>query len=158
MWVGGVRVILANEKNEILMVRQHHEDKNIWMVPGGAIEDGENSVEAAVREAKEETGLDIKIRGVAWHVEEVSPERGQRFVNYMIGDIVGGELGLGTDPELAEDAQVLREIRFLSRDEIGKLEHIYPKFFNDEIWDILKSDLNGMTYYKLREPWCQRVK
>jgi 8-oxo-dGTP diphosphatase len=68
MWVGGVRVILANEKNEILMVRQHHEDKDIWMVPGGAIEDGENSVEAAVREAKEETGLDIKIRGVAWQL------------------------------------------------------------------------------------------
>ena len=37
------------------------------MVPGGAIEDGENSVEAAIREAKEETGLDITVRGVAWH-------------------------------------------------------------------------------------------
>ena len=31
------------------MVRQHHEDRDLWMVPGGGIEEGENSIEAAVR-------------------------------------------------------------------------------------------------------------
>ena len=66
MWVGGVRVIITNEdKTEILMVRQHHEGRDIWMVPGGGIEDGENSIEAAIREAKEETDLDIDVVGVA---------------------------------------------------------------------------------------------
>ncbi|MGF6377038.1 8-oxo-dGTP diphosphatase [Clostridiales Family XIII bacterium PM5-7] len=150
MWVGGVRVIIRNEKNEILMVKQHHEDRDIWMVPGGGIEPGENSIEAAIREAKEETGLDIEVCGVAWHIEEVSEKRGQRFVNYMIGEIIGGELGLGTDPELAPDKQVLREVRFMSREEINQLEHVYPKFFNEEIWGILEEEQNGMTYYKLR--------
>lgn len=150
MWVGGVRVIIPNEEGKILMVRQHHEDKDLWMVPGGGIEEGENSIEAAVREAKEETGLDIDVVGVAWHVEEVSPQRGQRFVNYMIGRVKGGSLALGSDPELPADQQVLREVCFLSREEIGQLEHVYPKFFNDEIWGILKEEQNGMTYYKLR--------
>ena len=112
MWVGGVRVVITNdEKDKILMVRQHHEDRDIWMVPGGGIEEGENSIEAAVREAKEETGLDIEIVGVAWHIEEVSPERGQRFVNYMLGEVIGGELGLGRDPEFDDAHQVLREVR-----------------------------------------------
>ncbi len=151
MWVGGVRVVITNdEKDKILMVRQHHEDRDIWMVPGGGIEEGENSIEAAVREAKEETGLDIEIVGVAWHIEEVSPERGQRFVNYMLGEVIGGELGLGRDPEFDDAHQVLREVRFMTREEIGALEHIYPKFFNDEIWGILEEERNGMTYYKLR--------
>ncbi|MCI5687090.1 NUDIX hydrolase [Anaerovoracaceae bacterium 42-11] len=151
MWVGGVRVVITNdEKDKILMVRQHHEDRDIWMVPGGGIEEGENSIEAAVREAKEETGLDIEIVGVAWHIEEVSPERGQRFVNYMLGEVIGGELGLGRDPEFDDAHQVLREVRFMTREEIGELEHIYPKFFNDEIWGILEEERNGMTYYKLR--------
>ncbi len=112
---------------------------------------GKTPSKAAVRESKEETGLDVEIHGVAWHIEEVSPERGQRFVNYMIGKIVGGELALGSDPELEEGKQVLREVKFLSRDEIGQLEHVYPKpFFNDEIWGILEEEHNGMTYYKLR--------
>ena len=151
MWVGGVRVVITNdEKDKILMVRQHHEDRDIWMVPGGGIEEGENSIEAAVREAKEETGLDIEIVGVAWHIEEVSPERGQRFVNYMLGEVIGGELGLGRDPEFDDAHQVLREVRFMTREEINTLEHIYPKFFNDEIWGILEEERNGMTYYKLR--------
>ena len=37
----------------MLMVKQHHEDHDIWMVPGGGIEAGENAAEAAVREVKE---------------------------------------------------------------------------------------------------------
>lgn len=150
MWIGGVRVVIPNEEGKILMVKQHHEDRDIWMVPGGGIEAGENSIEAAIREAKEETGLDIEVIGVAWHIEEVSPERGQRFVNYMIGRVTGGELGLGYDPELDEDAQVLQDIQFLSKEEIGELEYVYPKFFNEEIWGILNEEQNGMTYYKLR--------
>ncbi len=153
MWVGGVRVILKNEKDEILMLCQHHEDRDIWMVPGGAIEDGENSIDAAIREVKEETHLDIRITGVAWHVEEVSEVRGQRFVNYMIGEITGGELELGWDPELPEMQQVIREVRFMSREEIEKLDHVYPKFFNDEVWDVLARNEDGRTYYKLREPY-----
>ena len=50
MWIGGVRVIILNEENKMLMVKQHHEGKDIWMVPGGGIEDGESSFEAAERE------------------------------------------------------------------------------------------------------------
>lgn len=151
MWVGGVRVVIPDmERKRILMVRQHHEDRDIWMVPGGGIEAGENSIEAAVREAKEETGLDIDVVGVAWHIEEVSPERGQRFVNYMLGEVKGGELALGTDPEFDDAHQVLREVKFMSREEIDQLEYVFPKFFNDEIWGILEEERNGMTYYKLR--------
>lgn len=149
MWVGGVRVVITDDSERILMVRQHHEDKDIWMVPGGGIEEGENSIEAAIREAKEETGLDVEVTGVAWHIEEVS-ERGQRFVNYMLAEIRGGELALGSDPEFDPEHQVLREVKFMTREEISALPHVYPGFFNDEIWDILKEEKNGMTYYKLR--------
>ncbi|HKM28311.1 MAG TPA: NUDIX hydrolase [Anaerovoracaceae bacterium] len=150
MWIGGVRVVIPNEKNEILMVKQHHEGRDIWMVPGGAIEPGENSIEAGIREIKEETGLDIVINGMAWHIEEVSEERGQRFVNYMTAEVVTGVPKLGTDPELAKDKQVMKELRFLSRDEIAKLENVHPSFLNDEIWEILDSEPNGTTYYRLR--------
>ena len=68
MWIGGVRVIVMDDKNRMLMVCQHHEDRDIWMVPGGGIEEGESSLEAAVREVDEETGLDVKIEKLLWHV------------------------------------------------------------------------------------------
>ena len=150
MWVGGVRVVVVNDKKEILMVKQHHENRDIWMVPGGGIEEGENSIQASVREVKEETGLDITVTGMAWHMEEVSEARGQRFVNYMVGKAEGGQLNLGRDPELDDDKQVLREVAFMSKEEIDELENVFPDFFRDEIWNILDEEPNGMTYYKLR--------
>ena len=150
MWVGGVRVVVVNDKKEIIMVKQHHENRDIWMVPGGGIEEGENSIQASVREVKEETGLDITVTGMAWHMEEVSEARGQRFVNYIVGKVEGGQLNLGRDPELDDDKQVLREVAFMSKEEIDELENVFPDFFRDEIWDILDEEPNGMTYYKLR--------
>jgi ADP-ribose pyrophosphatase YjhB (NUDIX family) len=99
MWIGGVRVVIPDEEGKILMVKQCHEGKEIWMVPGGGIEEGENAAEAAVREVFEETGLEIRISRLLWHVEEVSETRGQRFVNFFLAEKTGGVLALGADPE-----------------------------------------------------------
>ena len=87
---------------------------------------------------------------MAWHMEEVSQARGQRFVNYMVGKVNGGQLKLGKDPELDDDKQVLREVAFMSKEEIDRLDNVFPDFFRNEIWDILDEEPNGMTYYKLR--------
>ncbi len=54
-------VIIYNENNEILL--QHRGDDGFWGLPGGIMELDELPVETAVREAKEETGYDIKITG-----------------------------------------------------------------------------------------------
>lgn len=135
MWSGGVRVIILDSENRILMLKQHHENRDIWMVPGGAIEEFENAEQAAIREVREETGLDAKIKGLIWHVEEVSKERGQRFVNFFLAEIEGGELGLGSDPERSANEQVMKELKFMSKDEIQGLHVLYPEYLKDEFWE-----------------------
>ena len=40
MWTGGVRVIIENDEQKILMVKQEHPERTVWMVPGGGIEEG----------------------------------------------------------------------------------------------------------------------
>ncbi len=134
MWTGGVRVVILDEHRRILMVKQHHEGKDIWMVPGGGIEDGENAEQAAVREVKEETGLDVEVVKLLWHVEEVSETRGQRFVNFFLANKIGGELLLGADPEFDTEHQVLRDVQFLTQKEVLSLEHVYPDYLRDELW------------------------
>lgn len=152
MWTGGVRAIVLDEERRMLLVRQHHDGKDIWMVPGGSIEEGENAAQAAIREVEEETGLRIAVDGLLWHVEEVSG-RGQRFVNFFLGHLKEGEqrLVLGQDPELAEDAQVLRETVFMNREEIGRLEVLYPEYLKDEFWQLLDSGKLQYNAFRMRD-------
>src|SRR6185369_17260141 len=48
-------------KNRVLLHK--HKKLGIWLQPGGHIELDEGPIEAALREAKEETGLDVEIVG-----------------------------------------------------------------------------------------------
>ena len=149
MWIGGVRVIVLDDKGRMLLVKQRHEDNDIWMVPGGGIEDGENAADAAVREVKEETGLDIEIGTLIRHVEEVS-QRGQRFVNFFLGKVSGGELALGEDPEFDEAHQVLREVRFMTREEMKLIPKLYPEFLRDEFWSVFENEKFGYNVFRMR--------
>ena len=53
-----VGVFIFNSKDELLLLKSHKWPGK-YVVPGGHVELGERIEEAAVREAKEETGLDI---------------------------------------------------------------------------------------------------
>ena len=55
----GVTVIITDQQGYIVLTKRN--DLPVWCLPGGHVESGESLVEAAVREVKEETGLEIKI-------------------------------------------------------------------------------------------------
>lgn len=60
--VPSVNVVVENDRGEILLIRRSDNDN--WALPGGAIDLGESMTQAAVREVKEETGVDCKITGL----------------------------------------------------------------------------------------------
>jgi ADP-ribose pyrophosphatase YjhB (NUDIX family) len=60
--VPSVNVVVVNDAGEVLMIRRSDNDN--WAVPGGAIDLGESMVEAAVRETREETGIECRITGL----------------------------------------------------------------------------------------------
>jgi 8-oxo-dGTP diphosphatase len=50
--------IVVNEKNELLLIKG---PRRGWEMPGGQVEEGESLSQAAIRETKEESGIDIEI-------------------------------------------------------------------------------------------------
>jgi ADP-ribose pyrophosphatase YjhB (NUDIX family) len=60
--VPSVNVIVVNDAGEILMIRRTDNDN--WAVPGGAIDLGESVAQAAVRETREESGIECEITGL----------------------------------------------------------------------------------------------
>jgi ADP-ribose pyrophosphatase YjhB (NUDIX family) len=60
--VPSVNVVVVNEAGDVLMIRRSDNDN--WAVPGGAIDLGESLGQAAVRETREETGIECEITGL----------------------------------------------------------------------------------------------
>ena len=54
--------VLVIKDNKFLLAERNKENRNgYWVIPGGGVEFGETIQEAAIREIKEETNLDVEI-------------------------------------------------------------------------------------------------
>jgi 8-oxo-dGTP diphosphatase len=81
--------VLVEQGGKLLLTRRNHEPKmGEWSFPSGYVESGEMLEDAAVRETKEETGVDVQIDALLG----VFSETGERiiFVAYA-GFAIGGE-------------------------------------------------------------------
>ncbi|CAN7398927.1 NUDIX domain-containing protein [Paenibacillus sp. LjRoot153] len=78
--------IVLNEHNEILLIRGPERG---WEMPGGVVEEGESLKHAAIRETKEESGIDIEVTKFCGVFQNVT----QSICNTLfLGRPVGGEL------------------------------------------------------------------
>jgi len=110
-FAGRVRVRVLGrlvEDGKTLMVRidPGTTTEPFWALPGGGVELGETLADALRREFREETGLEVEVGALVdvgefirlpWHAVELTYEVRR----------IGGELRLGSDPELPEDRQML---------------------------------------------------
>ncbi len=95
--VAACTVFIRDDSGAVLLIQRT--DNQLWALPGGAMEFGENLEMTAVREVEEETGLQIRVTGLVGiytdpnHVVEFSDgEVRQQFSICLTGALEGGEI------------------------------------------------------------------
>jgi len=112
--VPSTTAVVVDDKGRIALV--HRKDNGLWALPGGGMELGESIEDCAVREVKEETGLDVEITGLVGiytnprHVMAYSDgEVRQQFSICYTTRLIGGELAYdveSTDIAWVEPARI----------------------------------------------------
>ncbi len=93
----GAGVILRRDGKICLVQRKFAPKEGQWTLPTGFMEWDEDIETTAVREAKEETGLDIELRGLFAVHNGLLPPDTPVVVVFYDADVVGGELAAGDD-------------------------------------------------------------
>lgn len=96
--------IIRDDKNRLLL--QKRSDCEKWGFLGGMVEAGESVGEAAVREVKEESGLDVEIVSLfgvysKYFAEFSNGDKAQPIVHMFKARVIGGELISENDETLA---------------------------------------------------------
>lgn len=114
--IPAVGVILFNDDKICLVRRKYAPGIGLWCLPAGFVEIYETVEAAAVREAKEETNLDIEIERLHGVYSSFNPTKTHVVVIFYHAKIIGGEPLAGDDAE---------ELQFFPLDEVP-----YPLAFD----------------------------
>jgi len=92
-------IIIEFPDGDIILIRRGVEPyKESWALPGGGVEIGETVEQAAIREAKEETGLDIQLdKIVGVYSDPRRDPRGHTVSIVFHAKPIGGTLSAATD-------------------------------------------------------------
>lgn len=95
--------VIVLRGTDVLLVRRGKEPRRgQWSLPGGAQKVGETVAEAARREVREETGLDVEILGLVDVVDTITHDDDRRVLyHYTLVDLAAraphGEARAGSD-------------------------------------------------------------
>jgi ADP-ribose pyrophosphatase len=93
----GAGAVIVRERKVLLLKRRFPPNKGMWALPGGLVELGETVQEAAVREVKEETGLEVRLERLIDVQNDLHRDaEGRLEYHYILVDylatIIGGRL------------------------------------------------------------------
>jgi 8-oxo-dGTP diphosphatase len=108
-------IIITKDRKVVLVRRKFYPFKDYWVIPGGKLEHGEILEHACVREAKEETGLKVKItKLVGVYSDPRRDPRGHYVSVAFLCKPIGGRIRKKT--------RETKEVRKFSPEEVKRLK------------------------------------
>ncbi len=93
----GVNVAIIHD-DQILLTKR--EDFEVWCLPGGHVDTGESVAQAAIREAIEETGLEVRLNRLVGIYSIPEARAWVNLIVLFVGEPIGGTLKAQEDEVL----------------------------------------------------------
>ncbi len=108
---------------EVLLIRRGTPPRQgEWSLPGGRIEPGERGMDAALRELREETGVEARLVGLIDVVDGIFPDAGRHYVLIdYVAEWLSGDPCPGDDAIEAEFMSVAEALDRVSWDETRRI-------------------------------------
>ena len=154
-----VRVVLRDRAGRILLFRAvlaSRADSHWWELPGGGIEPGETYQQAAIREIREETGLEISAAQVGpprWRRTATWTARGIRRLQHEVVvpvDIDADAPPVADDGRTAEEVEEYVDARWW---EVAEVLASAERFYPGRLPDLLPAFLAGAELTEPFERW-----
>jgi 8-oxo-dGTP diphosphatase len=114
----GVGAIVLHEGRVLLVKRGHAPGLGLWSVPGGLVDLGESTVDAARREVEEETGLKVRIAGLVGVLDRITRDAESRVrYHWVLVDYLAIPESIDTLTAGSDAA----EVRWVTIDEVDGL-------------------------------------
>lgn len=134
----GVGIVIVTNQRIVLIKRGNEPARGKWTIPGGLVELGESNEEAVIREAKEETCLDVENPLLVDVVSQVDLDADNKIkYHYVIVDYLV-QIRCG-DIAAASDAV---ELRWVPLDEVEtyELTTSFRRFFEHNKEKLVNAD------------------
>ncbi len=128
--------VILIEDNKLALIERYRANMHYFVIPGGGVDKGETPEQAAIREAEEELGLQVRI---LQKVAEVKLGTGCQF--YFVVERIGGEFGTGTGEEYMEPNPKYGTYHpvWMPVDELPRHDNVYPSGISALIAKSIKS-------------------
>lgn len=104
---------VVEKDNKILMVQEGLDFcYGQWNFPAGHVDEFENITDAAIREVKEETGLEVKLKGIL-PICETELRNETHIIIRFVAEVIGGEIEF--------DSNEILDVKWLNIEDIEKM-------------------------------------
>ena len=144
--IAAVGIVLIDGERVLLVQRRHAPHTDCWTIPGGKVRFGETLADAAQREMREETGLDVKALRPLHIAELIDTESAHANHHYIVIDIaarlIGGTLHAADD---------VADARWFTRDELERAviernsRALIDRVFSGEFDDVVEPRFGRRT-------------
>ena len=100
-----------------------------WNFPAGHVDEFEKITDGAIREVKEETGLDVKLKGIL-PIYEINKKEETHIIIRFTAEVIGGEISFDEEEILDAKWFSLEELENTPEDKLRDYK-LFKSIFND---------------------------